>query len=398
MKAVVLNQVGKEFRYYRRDLDRLAEVLTGRPRHTAVTALQGVSVAIDRGEVVGIVGRNGAGKSTLLKLVAGVMPPSTGQVFVGGRVSALLELGSGFHPDLTGRDNLRLAAALADQDRADAERLIDWVRAFGELDQALDRPVRTYSSGMFARLAFAAATFQAPDILIVDEALSVGDGAFARRSFDRIMEFRRTGSTILFCSHSQYQVEAICSRVLWLENGTLQADGEAAGVLARYAASLQQPATRVAAPQHPMPASAPPQGSARLEGAKVWIDQQTGHHLKAYCGKSSLRVEVRWHSDPSLPIPSVAVGILGRDGHFVTSAGTHNDGIMLTQDPVGTGQVSIEFPELPLLKGHYEVAVYLLCEKGIHIYDQALQVAEIEVRQTGLEQGVVSLPHHWEIR
>lgn len=395
MKAIVLNHAGKEFRYYRRDLDRLAEALTGRSRHTAVTALQGVSVTIDRGEVVGIVGRNGAGKSTLLKLVAGVMPPSSGQVFVGGRVSALLELGSGFHPDLTGRDNLRLAAALADQDRAESERLIDWVREFGELDQALDRPVRTYSSGMFARLAFAAATFQAPDILIVDEALSVGDGAFARRSFDRIMAFRRTGSTILFCSHSIYQIEAICSRVMWLENGVLREDGEAAGVLAHYAASLQQPPVRVTAPQQPVPVSSSPQGSARLEGAKVWIDRQTGRHLKASCGQSLLRIEVSWHSDPALPIPSVAVGILGRDGHFVASAGTHNDGIALTQDAAGAGRITIEFPQLPLLKGHYEVAVYLLCEKGIHIYDQALQVAEIEVRQTGLEQGVVSLPHQW---
>ncbi|MES2604233.1 MAG: ABC transporter ATP-binding protein, partial [Pseudomonadota bacterium] len=222
---IKLDNVSKCYHSYARDFDRVLEILTGKPRHQPYYALQSLSLDVKQGEVIGVVGKNGAGKSTLLKLLAGTLQPSTGSLSINGRVSAILELGASFHPEMTGHDNIYLTCAIQGLSRQETLAAYEDIVAFAGIGEFIHRPVKTYSSGMTMRLAFAIATHVNPDILIIDEALSVGDGVFARRSFDRIMEFRKLGKTIFFCSHSLYQVEALCDRVLWLDQGTVRSEG-----------------------------------------------------------------------------------------------------------------------------------------------------------------------------
>ena len=213
--ALVVSNLCKSFTLYAKPIDRLWQALG---KHSANTrhfhALTDISFSLAKGEVVGVVGRNGAGKSTLLQLICGTLNPSSGSVKVNGRIAALRELGSGFNPEFTGRDNVFMNAAVLGLSRTEIEAKYDDIVDFAELAAFMDQPVKTYSSGMLVRLAFAVATSVEPDILIIDEALSVGDGVFARKSFDRIMQLRDAGTSILFCSHSLYQVEALYNKAI----------------------------------------------------------------------------------------------------------------------------------------------------------------------------------------
>jgi ABC-type polysaccharide/polyol phosphate transport system ATPase subunit len=198
-------------------------------------ALQDVSLALPAGAAVGLVGDNGSGKSTLLKLIAGILGPTRGRLAVEGRVSALLELGAGFHPDFTGRENVFLNGALLGLSRREVAARLEAIVAFAELEGAIDAPVKTYSSGMYMRLAFAVATHVDPEVLVVDEVLAVGDARFARKCLARMRRFREAGVTILLVSHDASAVRALCDRAVWLEAGRVMADGEATTVLERYA-------------------------------------------------------------------------------------------------------------------------------------------------------------------
>ncbi len=400
MSAIVLRQVSKQYVSYAHELDRLWEVLTRRPRHRAFQALSDINLTIPHGQVLGIVGKNGAGKSTLLKLMAGTLQPSSGRIEANGRVAALLELGSGFHPEMSGRDNVYLSGAIMGLTQSEIERLYPEIVAFAGIQEFMEQPVKTYSSGMFVRLAFAVATCVEPDILIIDEALSVGDGAFARKSFERIKAIRDHGKTILFCSHSLYQVEAICNRVLWIDQGRLRMDGEPAAVVTAYnnflamdaVASANTSAAAVAAVAVSAPVA---HGTARLTGVAASADGHSGPVLELETGRSDLQIDVRFDSDPNLSCPSVALAFVGEDQRIVTSAGTHNDGYTLTRDARGCCELNVVFPQFSLLKGNYWLNVYLLGEEGVHLYDQALAAVELRVSQHGLEQGLVTLPRRW---
>lgn len=395
MTAIALQGVSKTFAHYGHALDRLREVLTGRRHHQERVALQPLDLTIGAGEVVGLIGLNGAGKSTLLKLVAGTLTPTTGAVQVNGRVSALLELGTGFHPDMSGRDNVYLSGAVKGISGAQVDELYEGIVAFAGLPaDVMEQPVKTFSSGMYVRLAFAVATCVEPQILIIDEALSVGDAEFARKSFDRIMSYKHAGKTILFCTHSLYQVEAICNRALWLHQGRLNLDGEPARVVTAYNNYLDS--CRPDGP--PLPAEitvASRQGTARLRQMEVAADGVTGGSLRVVSGQTDVTITVAFASDPALPAPSVAVCFTGGDGRILSSASTYIDGLQVARDAQGEGQVTACFPSFSLLKGQYGVDVYLMCEQGVHVYEPALRIAELNVTQRGLEQGVVNLPRNW---
>ncbi|MEE8428741.1 MAG: ABC transporter ATP-binding protein [Gammaproteobacteria bacterium] len=401
MTAISLREVSKSYATYRHSSDRLLEVVTRKPRHREFHALLSLSLDIAHGEVVGVVGKNGAGKSTLLKLIAGTLLPSSGTVTVNGRVSALLELGTGFHPEMSGRDSVYLAGAIGGLSRSDTDRRYDEIVEFAGVGPFMDQPIKTYSSGMLVRLAFAVATSVDPDVLIIDEALSVGDGAFARKSFDRIIAFKEAGKTILFCSHSSYQVEAICDRVLWLDQGQLQMDGEPAQVVAAYTqfldmeASAQEPTATGAELEFTRAGTASENVTARISRVETFADDTAGSVLALESGCTNFSVRVHFQSVPTLPPPSVAVSFFGRDGRVIASAGSCNDGVELQRAADGKGQASVIFPEIPLLKGNYWVSVYLLCEQGVHLYDMAKSVAELSVTQKGLELGIAALPHTW---
>ncbi|MDR3299228.1 MAG: ABC transporter ATP-binding protein, partial [Candidatus Accumulibacter sp.] len=240
MGRIVVAGLGKAYRQYRSRWGRLAEWLWpgASPRHTLKWVLRDISFRVEPGEAVGIIGINGAGKSTLLKLITGTAQPTAGQLELSGRVTALLELGMGFHPDFTGRQNVYMAGQLIGLDRPALDRLMPEIEAFAEIGEYIDQPVRVYSSGMQVRLAFSVATARRPEVLIIDEALSVGDAYFQHKSFERIRAFNREGTTLLIVSHDKQAIQALCDRAILLSDGQLVMEGKPEAVTDYYNAML----------------------------------------------------------------------------------------------------------------------------------------------------------------
>lgn len=240
MGMISVNQLGKAYKQYPTRWSRLAEWLIpgSRARHTLKWVMQDVSFTVQPGEAVGIIGINGAGKSTLLKMITGTTQPTIGSIQLSGRVAALLELGMGFYPDFTGRQNVYLAGQLLGLTMDELTRLMPDIEAFAEIGDYIDSPVRVYSSGMQMRLAFSVATAVRPDILIVDEALSVGDTYFQHKSFDRIREFSKQGTTLLIVSHDKQAIQSICDRAILLNAGKVEMEGEPEAVMDYYNALL----------------------------------------------------------------------------------------------------------------------------------------------------------------
>jgi lipopolysaccharide transport system ATP-binding protein len=242
MATITVTNLGKAYKQYPTRWSRLAEwVLPGdQPRHTLTWILQDINFTVKPGEAVGIIGVNGAGKSTLLKMITGTTQPTTGSVHITGRVAALLELGMGFHPDFTGRQNAYMAGQLLGYSVEEIAHLMPDIEAFAEIGDYINQPVRVYSSGMQMRLAFSVATAHRPDVLIVDEALSVGDAYFQHKSFDRIREFRKQGTTLLLVSHDKGAIQSICDRAILLNAGQLAMEGEPEAVMDYYNAMLAE--------------------------------------------------------------------------------------------------------------------------------------------------------------
>jgi lipopolysaccharide transport system ATP-binding protein len=334
----------------------------------------------------------------LLQLVCGTLNPTAGDLAVQGRVAALLELGAGFNPEFTGRENVYLSAAVLGLSQEEIDSRYDEIIRFSGIGNFIEQPVKTYSSGMYVRLAFSVATSVDPDILVVDEALSVGDGEFARKSFDRIMALKERGKTILFCSHSLYQVEAFCDRALWLDHGEIQALGNTRDVVAAYNDSINR-ASRASEPGvNPLSLDieTTPQRNTRLKSVEAWIDKGTpSGELTAESRQNNLFIKVAFETDPQLPAPCVAVTITDTAIFTIASAGSHVDNFTVQRDAQGRGEVVLCFNRLPLLKGEYLLHAFLMCERGIHIYDSVLGAVRLHIRQQDLEQGVVSLPHEW---
>ena len=396
--AIRADQLSKVYPLYDRPSDRLKQMFFrgGRQYYREFAALREVSFTLKKGEVLGLVGRNGAGKSTLLQMICNTLTPSSGTVTVNGRVAALLELGAGFNPDFTGRENVYLNASVLGLQQAEIDARYDDIVAFSGIGDFIHQPVKTYSSGMYVRLAFAIATSVDPDILVIDEALSVGDGAFARKSFDRIMQLKDKGVTILFCSHSMYQIEAICNKAIWLERGQVRALGNPGEVIVAYESSLESAAHTPPMDSTAPPPTAIPAGFARIRAVRVRCDGIEGKKLTAHSGSSTLSAQIDFASDPALPAPVVAVTLHAMDGQTVCSAGTHlGQPVEVTRDGYGEGQAEVTFSALPLLKGTYHLSAHLLCERGVHLYESATYASVIQVKQQDLSQGVFIIPAQW---
>lgn len=400
--AVRLRNLGKCYHIYDKPRDRLLQMFCwGRRQYfREFWALKDVGFEIAKGEVLGIIGSNGAGKSTLLQLLCGTLAPTNGEVVVRGRVAALLELGAGFNPEFSGRENVFMSGAIMGLSQKEIGARFEEIVDFSGIRDFIDQPVKTYSSGMYVRLAFSVATSVDPDILVIDEALSVGDGQFARKSFDRIMSLKSRGTTILFCSHSIYQLEALCQRALWLDNGQVQILDEAAIVCRAYNQFLDQSdnlPSSMSLGQGNLALSnfLPPNGSARLTGITVTTDGLTAPSLHLTSMISTLEVQISFSSCLSLPCPSIAVAITDTNGRSISSCCNYYDQVSLERDAQGAATVRVKFPEIQLLRGHYVIHAYLMCEQAIHIYDYA-RCTDFEVTQPGLEVGVVSLRRRWE--
>ena len=234
MTRIAVNNLYKDFKIYDKPQDRLVEIILRNPRHQVYHVLSDISFALADGKSLGIIGDNGAGKSTLLKLLVGILQPTSGSIRLKGQVAALLELGAGFHPEFTGRRNIYLNAALLGVPDENIPDIENDIIEFSELDYFIDRPVKTYSSGMFVRLAFSIATMVRPDILVIDEALSVGDMAFQKKCVQRMNEFREQQKTMVFCSHSMFHVQELCDTAIWLDNGKIQEIGDSDKVVGHY--------------------------------------------------------------------------------------------------------------------------------------------------------------------
>jgi lipopolysaccharide transport system ATP-binding protein len=402
--AVSLAHVGKTYKRFAKPSDRFWQAVWPSAKASSepeFVALAPLNLTVNKGEALGLVGRNGAGKSTLLQLICGTLNPSSGTVQVDGKIGALLELGAGFNPEFSGKENVYLAAAVMGLTGPETDALYESIVDFSGIRDFIDQPVKTYSSGMYVRLAFSIATSASPDILVIDEALSVGDGAFAKKSFERIMQLKEQGTTVLFCSHSMYQVESFCDRAIWLDKGQVQLEGPASVVVAAYADSLRAEGGDALKTTQVVDAAASAKAASsgtpltRILNIEVSVDGKTGRELVAQSLKSQVHITVRFESDPSLPCPTVATGFALPDGQIFTSAYTLFDNISIERNTNGVGHATVVFTQLPLMKGRFTVGAYLFDERAIHVYDVVLQAAAIDVVQDGLHQGFVQLPHHW---
>ncbi|MEC7188156.1 MAG: polysaccharide ABC transporter ATP-binding protein, partial [Pseudomonadota bacterium] len=231
---ITVSNLHKDFKIYDSPQNRLWEIILRKPRHQLYPVLSDISFALPDGKSLGIIGDNGAGKSTLLKLLVGTLQPSSGTVQLNGQVAALLELGAGFHPEFTGRRNIYLNASLLGVPDDNIAELEKGIIEFSELDYFIDRPVKTYSSGMYVRLAFSIATMVRPDILVIDEALSVGDMAFQRKCVERMNQFRAEQKTMVFCSHSMFHIQELCDTAIWIDKGKIREMGDSDKVVGHY--------------------------------------------------------------------------------------------------------------------------------------------------------------------
>lgn len=396
--AIDLRNVSKVYNVYKNPIDRLLQMLPWNKNKTfseEFWALRNIDLEVKHGEVIGVVGQNGAGKSTLLQLICQTLQATHGDLKVDGKIAALLELGSGFNPEFSGRENVYMSAAIAGLSKEETDKKYDDIVKFAGIEEFIDNPVKNYSSGMMLRLAFAVATSVEPDILVIDEALSVGDGAFARKSFDRIMQLKETGCTILFCSHSLYQVEVLCKKVMWINKGSIEAFGEAGAVINMYQKHLdtfiedKQPQAQEDTPQSPM------QSNSRIQKVEVSSSDGQKGNLDITSDTTDIIIEVSYVSDLSLPSPSIGVLIMDDQLKNITSCGSFYDGIQLSADKNARGKTSLTFPKIGLLRGKYSVHVFLMCENALHIYDE-VQCSTLNVAQKGSEVGIVSLPREWK--
>jgi lipopolysaccharide transport system ATP-binding protein len=391
--AVIAEGLGKTYHVYATPLDRLREAVSRRPRHRDFAALADVSFTVAKGEGIGIIGENGAGKSTLLKMLAGITAPTAGRVAVAGKVASILELGSAFHPELTGRQNVVLNAAMLGLSERELRQKMPAIEAFSELGPFLDQPVKAYSTGMAMRLGFSIATQVEPDVLIVDEALSVGDGYFQKKCIDRLLAFLAGGGTLLFCSHAMYYVTAFCRRALWLKQGRVAALGEANAVVRRYEDYLLEKSAPEAAAAPAAVAEEALPGAARITAVRLGGSETLPRLV--HCD-DPLDLEVEWESEePELGF-HLAVGLNRLDEVEVAAFGTLQSGL-----PAARGghrhHVRLRVPRLPIVKGQFTLYIFLLDAEGLHIYDRRALRAALAVEGPSYTVGLVRLEHSWEV-
>lgn len=384
--VVSVSGLSKTYRVFNRPVDRLFEALTRRPRHTPFAALSDVSFSVRRGEGLGIIGENGAGKSTLLKILAGVTAPSAGTTSVARPVASILELGSAFHQEFTGRQNIQLNAAMLGLSRADVVERIPRIIEFSELGRFIDQPIKTYSTGMVMRLGFAIATQVDPDVLIIDEALSVGDGYFQQKCMVHLKRYVERGGTLLICSHAMYYISAFCERALWMKDGRIEALGPVEKVVPEYEAFLQAKTGRSA--EGPATVEAAPKAPARLERVEMLSPETLSEG-------DQLVLAISWNADNANDAFHLSVGLNRHDEVEVASFLSHKNGAGPWS---GNHHYEIRFviPNLPLVKGRYKLYIFLLAKDGLHIHDTRILDDAFELQFNDYPIGMVAIPHRWE--
>ncbi len=414
--VISVQNVSKLYRIYDSPAGRLKELLPGWARkfHREFWALRDVSLEVPTGEAVGIIGRNGAGKTTLLQIIAGVLQPTTGSVRVEGRVTALLELGSGFNLEYTGRENILLSGQILGFSEAEMQRRMDVIVQFAELEHFIDQPVKTYSTGMLMRLAFASAIHVDPDVLIVDEALSVGDVYFQRKSLDRMEYFRKTGKTVLFVSHDPMLVQRFCTQAVWIEGGKVAMTGPAREVVTAYqafCAKLEDQRLHSIAQEQgigsehhddilrELKLTGSRWGNGKIRFTRVEMLNTSGEVTWVFKTGEPARIRLTLESDAAYPAPVFAVDIHRYDGVFIGSI--NNFDTHPTPMPIERGENTIELliPQIELSHNVYYLSLKAFTQSGEPDWSDPAdihnQLYQLNVVTEGVIHGLIHFDAEW---
>lgn len=398
--AIEINNVSKQFKLFTDRRTSLKEIFTDRSRrdrHEEFWALRDISFNIPRGQTFGLIGHNGSGKSTLLKLVAGIHRPTTGTVRANGRISAMLELGAGFHPELTGRENIYLNGSILGMTRRQIDAAMDRIIDFSGLEEFIETPVKVYSSGMYVRLGFAIAVNLDPEILIIDEVIAVGDEEFQRKCFDHLYELRRNGTTIILVSHSLGLVADLCDQVAWIDRGVLQGVGEARPLIDRYLASVNDRelgSGDVDSETSDRDVHATRTGSGEIQVTSVEYIGASGERLPI--ATTGRHCTVRLHYESAIDLDSVTFGI-----GFVHEAGIEVAGPNSGGSPMplnvskGKGAIDYVLETLPMQPGTYALST-IVADRG-HVYDHRDRSFVLRVRADHVvtETGLIKMSGSW---
>ncbi|KRE86373.1 teichoic acid ABC transporter ATP-binding protein [Paenibacillus sp. Soil766] len=397
---IQLVNVTKSYKIYEKQIDRLKEALSPirQKHHKDFKALNNISISIKRGESVGIVGVNGSGKSTFLKLIAGVVTPTSGEIKINGKVSAILELGAGFNPEYTGIENIYLNGTIMGYERIEIDQKLESILSFAEIGDFIYQPVKTYSSGMFARLAFAVAINVEPDILIVDEALSVGDTKFQLKCIEKMKHIRENGTTILFVSHAIEQIKRFCTRAIWIDKGFLRDDGSANDIVNIYEDSLYLD-TKSSEDSKDIDLF-----TDISESFSIPVDSnEVGRIVNVSFGSlelktfDTLQVDILYDVyDEAVPNLLVGVAIYDRDRKYIFGPNTYLDKVEI---PFGKGRHSIQYriPRIPLLSGTYFIDVGLFSEKGLVMIDYKTSIEQFTIKSEYFTEGLAYIEHEWRV-
>jgi ABC-type polysaccharide/polyol phosphate transport system ATPase subunit len=407
MHAVEVRDVRKIYRRYgrRKSFGTLKSALLSggvlrnlRPDSTFL-ALDGVSFDIDAGRTVGIIGRNGSGKSSMLKLIAGIGKPTSGTVHVSGRVSALIELGAGFHPEISGRENVFINGMMLGLSKPDIARRFDDIVAFAELGEFIDEPVKTYSSGMYMRLGFAVAINVDPDVLLVDEVLAVGDEAFTHKCLEKFAEFRRRGKTIVIVTHTLDLVTRFCDEAVWLDAGTIRAAGDPKRVVDAYLLEVAGSENRTTPAAVPEVSSSPDSngagrwGSREAEIEHVELQRADGQLAHVFESGQPMHIRVRVRASQPLHDFVFGIGIFTADGICCFGTNTQIEG-SAPGELSGTGEFTVAIDRLDLVAGAYKLDVAVHRQDGVP-YDYHRLLYSFRVASAVKDTGIYRPQHRW---
>jgi len=396
--AIEVNNVTKMFKVYLDKGYTLKEkvLFRNRRRYEERRVLEGISFSVKKGEAIGLIGQNGCGKSTTLKLLTKIMYPNSGTIEMEGRVSSLIELGAGFHPDMSGRQNIYTNASIFGLTRKEIDSRIEAIIEFSELQEYIDNPVRTYSSGMYMRLAFSVAINVDADILLIDEILAVGDASFQAKCFNKLREIKAAGTTIVIVSHSMGQIEQICDRSIWIHKGKIRAEGSPRAVHPEYLDYMGQKKNIVIS-SGTEPKSEPQtrwgNGNARI--IDIQVQDKSGTVKKAFKTGEAVRLIINYEVYKTVEDAVFGIGIFRTDGLQCYGTNTRLENFEKC-DLKKSGTAMLELQEIELLPGEYNIDLAIECEVGVPV-DYYTKAARVVIYSDVTDVGVARLKHQWKI-
>lgn len=394
--AIKIKNVSKLYKLYDKPMDRLKETLSISKKiyHKDHYALDNISFEVKKGETIGIVGTNGSGKSTLLKMITGVLTPTKGDIEVNGKISALLELGAGFNPEYTGIENIYLNGTMMGYSKEEMDKKVAPIVEFADIGDFINQPVKTYSSGMFARLAFAVAINVDPDILIVDEALSVGDSKFQTKCIDKMEDIRQNGTTILFVSHAIEQINRFCNRSVWIERGNLKSLGKTSEVIAEYENYMKYgiSSSEIALEKEKEEEVIVPKDKSIM--ASIKNVEINSNKLKLF-DKLEVNVEYEVYEE-NIDDFLLGVAIYTPDREYIFGPNTYLEKVPIKSN-FGKHKVKYIIPKMMLLQGVYNIDVGIFNNKGIVNLDYKTDVKQFTVSNDYTSEGVLYMDHKWEV-